>query len=174
MPQFAQDTPQYQRDVTRNVASVMKPQYEDALRSQAQRIQNMGMAGTGADIYALNRIGQDYTGAIQRVGSQSGMRASEIGEENRRRQEQAQWGLEDFLRQKHYATERSNTAYDQFREQRDHDQDAAWRKFALETVGKLVGQAVGSYFGGPLGSSIGGKAGSQTGGGVDSIATSLG
>lgn len=148
MPEFAITDPQYQREAVRGVAQTLKPQYEEAVRQSRQRMANRGMLGSGADLYGQAQMGQGYTDALARTGIQAGMRSADIGEENRRRVEDRGWSVADQIRRAEFQKEMDRTNYERQREARAHMEDQAWKAYAANFIGDLIGQAMGGMMGG--------------------------
>lgn len=145
-------SPDYQNAIVNNTARQLKPAYAQALQQSNQQASDNGQLGGG--INDANRLGlqQSYLGQIGNVATNAATQGADLAEQNRQREEQRGWQLQDRDTNLQYLR-------DQAQQQRDAADNAQWANL----IG-TVGGAVGGMYGGPMGAAAGQKAGQGIGG----------
>lgn len=140
----------------------MQPAYEQALDRMRGSFASRGFAGGGGmEKFAEMGMSQDYMGRLGDYAGKAALRASDVGEENRRRVETRGWQVED-----------RDLRYKKLQEQEQRmreDKEAAARSGLIGGIGRGVGMVggalIGAYAGGPMGAMYGANLGSQLMGG---------
>ncbi len=138
----AAGTPGYQANIVQGAANQLKPQYNIAIKNARQSMANRGMLRGGLEQSAEGQINQDYRGQIANVANQAATHSADLGEQERVRQEQRGWQVQDIQRA---LQQRQNELADEKAAQ----EQAMWADLIGTGVG-TVGTVYGGYLGGKL------------------------
>lgn len=141
-PPAAAGTPGYQSNIVQGATNQLRPQYNIAIKNARQSLANRGMLRGGLEQDAEGQINQDYRGQVANIANQAATHSADLGEQERVRQEQRGWQVEDIMRA---LQQRQGELSDQKAQQ----EQAMW----ADLIGTGAG-AVGTYVGGPVGGSL--------------------
>jgi hypothetical protein len=130
--------PQYQQAAVKGYQASTQAPYQEALRRMQQGDAANGTLGSGMDQLGQLGMAQQHQADIGGFAQKAALAGADVGEENRRREEQRQWQVQDLNRQ-----------WSQLQQEIASQQGFQTQQQGTQMLAGLAG-GVGSMIGGPL------------------------
>lgn len=125
-------SPEYQEAIVGQAERRLKPRYQQSLDSTRQRFASRGLMDSGLGAQAELGLRQAYLDQLGEVGTQAAIRGADVTEQNRRREQERGWQVED-----------RNMLEERLRRQADMEESRANNQI----WGSLIGGAAGGFGG---------------------------
>jgi hypothetical protein len=154
-------SPEYQNAIVQNTTNKLKPAYQQALKSSQQSFSGRGLLDSGLGAQAELGLQQGYLGQIGDVATQAATQGADLAEQNRQREQQRGWQVEDRDLNLQMLRDQANQA-------QSNAGQAAWANLIGSGVG-AAGRLAGGMLAGPAapaGVAAGGAIGDALGGAI--------
>ena len=156
-------SPAYQDAIMQNTQRLLQPAYTNALHGTQQSFSDSGQLGGGLNKAAELGLDQSYLGKIGDAATNAATQGADLAEQNRQREEQRGWQVQDRDLNLNYLKDQANR-------QQDMSNQQQWAHLIGQGAG-AVGAVGGAMLAGPPGAAAGAKIGEGVGGGLGSLVT---
>ena len=148
-------SPDYQSAIVGNTMRQLQPAYAQALQGSDQSMSNRGLLDSGLGAQAQLGLQQSYLGQLGNVATNAATQGADLAEQNRQREEQRGWQVQDRDLNMQYLKDQAN-------QQQQNLGNQQWSQLIGQGLG-AVGGVAGSMYGGPVGGALGSQAGQGLG-----------
>ena len=143
-------SPDYQKAIVQGATQNLKPAYNQALQATDQNMSNRGLLDSGLGAQADLGLQQGYLNQLGQTATNAATQGADLAEQNRQREEQRQWQVQD---------RDTNLAYlkDQANQQQSNYNNGLWANLIGSGVGALGGIGGSLLARGLLGQNSGGN-----------------